>query len=350
MNIVQNRRGLALIKVGAVSAIPKVLHNLGMDLASVTSAAGLCLKMFADPENVMPFVALGRLLSECVKMARCEHFGLLVGQQACASSLGLVGLLVEHSTDVRDGLENLARYLHLRDEHGIPTLEITKDTALLGYRVYELWIPGTLEFVDAAMATRFNIMRRLCGSAFQPFEVTLPRAKPQNVRPFDSFFGVRVRFGGQQGAISFAADWLARPVPGANPMLRELLEERVRELDAGQSGSFQAQLRRFVRMLILTQNCSLETVARLFAIEPRSLGRRLAREQIKFRSLVEEVRYEIARQLISDASHPLAEIAAMLDYSEPSAFTRAFRRWSDKSPRSWRAEHLGRADMFRSWT
>ena len=80
--------------------------------------------------------------------------------------------------------------------------------------------------------------------------------------------------------------------------------------------------------------------------EPRSLARRLAREKIEFRCLVEEVRYEIARQLISDTSLPMSEVAAILGYSEASAFTRAFRRWSDTTPRSWRAEYIdGQAEM-----
>ena len=340
MNVMQNRHGLELVKVGAISAIPKVLLGCGVDPASVARAAGLSLDMFDDPENVMPLVALGRLLGECAKATQCEHFGLLVGRQASDLSLGLVGLLAEHSACVRDALDNLTRYLHLQDGHGIPSLAVSQNTAVLGYRILELSMPGMLEFVDAAVATRFAVLRRLCGSSWQPIEVALPRARPRSTRLFDSFFGGHVRFGESQGAISFSAEWLRRPVPGANPMLRKLLEERVRELDARQGGSFRLQLRRFVRMLVLTQHCSLETVARLFAIEPRSLARRLAREEIEFRGLVEEVRYESARRLIRHTSLPLIEVAAILGYADASAFTRAFRRWSDTTPKSWRAKHL----------
>jgi AraC-like DNA-binding protein len=49
------------------------------------------------------------------------------------------------------------------------------------------------------------------------------------------------------------------------------------------------------------------------------------------------VRYEIARQLLEGTRLPLAEIAATLGYSDPSAFTRAFRRWSGHAPAAWRA-------------
>ena len=51
-----------------------------------------------------------------------------------------------------------------------------------------------------------------------------------------------------------------------------------------------------------------------------------------------EIRFEIARQLLEDTEVPLAQIAAALGYSEASAFTRAFRRWSGQTPTAWRAE------------
>ncbi|MFI4997054.1 MAG: AraC family transcriptional regulator [Hyphomicrobiales bacterium] len=337
MNSMQNRRRLELIRVGTAIAIPGVLRNLGADADSVIGKAGLSPEILADRENVIPFVALARLFDECVKATRCEHFGLLVGQEASASSLGLVGLLVEHSPDVRAALKNLIRYLHLRDGRGVPTLEVTNGTASLGYTIFETSIPGALEIVDWAVAAGFRIMRRLCGSLWQPIEVMLPRPRPQSTKAFDSLFEVPVRFGEERGAIIFSSEWLAHSVPGANPLIRKLLEDRIRELDVE---SFEAKLRRFVRTLVMTKQCSLVTAAELFGIEPRSLARRLEHEEIEFRKLVDEVRYEVSQHLIADTSLAMTQIAASLGYSEASAFTRAFRRWSGMTPMSWRAKHL----------
>src|SRR4029077_5875651 len=54
------------------------------------------------------------------------------------------------------------------------------NTASLGYTIFENPIPGTLDIIDAAIASLFNVMRRLCGSSWQPIEVWLPRPKPRN--------------------------------------------------------------------------------------------------------------------------------------------------------------------------
>jgi AraC-like DNA-binding protein len=57
-----------------------------------------------------------------------------------------------------------------------------------------------------------------------------------------------------------------------------------------------------------------------------------------FKALANEIRFEIARQLLEDTEVPLGQIGAALGYSEASAFTRAFRRWSGQTPTSWRAD------------
>ena len=56
------------------------------------------------------------------------------------------------------------------------------------------------------------------------------------------------------------------------------------------------------------------------------------------RAIANEIRFEIARQLLQDTQASLAQISAALGYSEASAFTRAFRRWSGRTPTAWRAD------------
>ena len=335
----RNRRSFELIRVGGAVAIPEILQGLGANTATILSAVGLDPQILADPENVIPFLTLGRLLDECVAATGCEHFGLLVGQRSSPSSLGLVGLLVEHSPIVRVALDNLVRFYHLHDGRGVPIMEMTQGTATLGYAIFENSVPSAPQIIDAVVATEFNVMRRLCGEAWRPIEVMLPRQKPHSSKPFDSFFDLSVRFGAEHGAIVFSNACLEQTVPAANGLIRGLLENRLEEVNAKFMRNLDTQLRRILRTLILARRCSLETVAQLFNLEPRTLGRRLDEEGIKFREVVDEVRYEVARHLLADTSLTMTQVATVLDYSEATAFTRAFRRWSGMAPMHWRANH-----------
>ena len=74
------------------------------------------------------------------------------------------------------------------------------------------------------------------------------------------------------------------------------------------------------------------------SMHSRTLSRRLNDFDTGFQELVDEGRFEIARQLLANTALDVRQIAASLDYADASAFTRAFRRWSGTTPAVWRAQ------------
>ncbi len=106
------------------------------------------------------------------------------------------------------------------------------------------------------------------------------------------------------------------------------------------SGPITEDLRRVLRTELLKEACSAATVARLFSMHRRTLHRHLRTEGLAFRQVANEIRFEIACELLENTEMALSQIAAVLRYSELSAFTRAFRRWSGQSPSAWRTSHL----------
>jgi AraC-like DNA-binding protein len=98
-------------------------------------------------------------------------------------------------------------------------------------------------------------------------------------------------------------------------------------------------LRRVLRNELLRGTCSAVAVARLFSMHRRTMSRHLRKDGLAFRKVAGEIRFEIACELLENTSLPLSEVATVLRYSEMSAFTRAFRRWSRQTPSAWRASH-----------
>ena len=107
------------------------------------------------------------------------------------------------------------------------------------------------------------------------------------------------------------------------------------------SGPLTEDLRRVLRTELLRNACSAATVARLFSMHRRTMSRHLRVEGLAFRQVANEIRFEIACELLKNTDMALSQVAAVLRYSELSAFTRAFRRWSGQTPSAWRARHLG---------
>jgi AraC-like DNA-binding protein len=94
-----------------------------------------------------------------------------------------------------------------------------------------------------------------------------------------------------------------------------------------------------LRSELLQRPCTVTGIAWKFGLHPRTFSRHLAQEGTTFQKLVDEVRYEIARDLLAGSRMTLGQIAAILGFSEPSAFTRAFRRWAAQPPSGWRSSH-----------
>lgn len=88
---------------------------------------------------------------------------------------------------------------------------------------------------------------------------------------------------------------------------------------------------------LLRNAVSGDYAAQHLHLHRRTLNRRLKEAGTTFRQVLDQVRFELAREMLSDPSLHIADIAARLGYRMPSTFTRAFRRWSGSSPAHWRA-------------
>ena len=105
------------------------------------------------------------------------------------------------------------------------------------------------------------------------------------------------------------------------------------------AGPLTEDLRRVLRTELLRDSCSATMIAQLFSMHRRTMSRHLRMEGLAFRQVANEVRFEIACELLAITDMALSQIAAVLKYSELSAFTRAFRRWSGQTPSAWRRDY-----------
>lgn len=324
------------LRVGPLVEIPRVLREFDIDPVEIMASLGLDPDLLDDPENTIAFATMGRLLKQCAAWTQCPHFGLLIGQRMGPACLGIVGQLLQYLPDVGSALRSLILNLHLHDQGGVPLLSVEQGMATLCYAIYQRGVEGADQIYDGAIAITFNIMRALCGPAWRPTEVLFSHRQPSDVGPYRRFFRTPLRFDMEQTALAFPATWLDRPLPGADPNQRHRIEQQVAMLENLYSGDLTGRLRRVLRILLVTHRTSLAEVAQLFSMHRRTLNRRLEERGITFRVLVDEVRYEIARQLLENTRMSICQIAATLDYSDTSAFTRAFRRWSGTTPVAWR--------------
>lgn len=327
------------VRIGTVAALPSVLRDLGVAPTEVLTEAGLDLKLFDDSDNVISYACRGHLIDVCVAKTGCHHFGLLLGQQGGLSSLGLIGYLVQHSPDVESALRNLRCYFHLHVQGAEVILMQEDRLAFLGYSVHQTGVEATAQINDGANALAFNIMRKLCGRNWAPTEVCFSHRKPIDLEPFNKFFRAPLRFDCKQNGLHYHVKWLQQPVQQADPELRRLLLKQINKLESEYRDDFPDQVRRVLSTALLTGHAKEDEIAALFSMHSRTLHRRLKACNTSFRQIVEETRFETARQMLKDSEIGLEQIAEALNYADSRAFTRAFTRWSGATPARWRIDH-----------
>ena len=335
----------ATVRISSVLAIPEVLRRLGADPAAVLAELGLDPALFDSPDNRISQAARSRLLAHCAARTGCPHFGLLVGRHAGLNSLGLVGLLAKYSPDVDTALRSVTRFLHLHSRGAGLELRVEGTRTVL-----TLCLPDFVaaeQLGDGGTAMLLNIMRDLCGRSWVPTEAFFAHRRPEDAEPYRRLFNAPLRFDAEQYGLAFPTRWLGRPLPDVDPALHRLLQQQIDALEARHGDDFPAQVRNVLQSALVTGDASADRVAALFSMHSRTLHRHLAAFGTSFRALVDETRFEIARQLLEGSALEVRRIADMLGYADASAFTRAFRRWSGTTPARWHGQHLARRRRLR---
>ena len=319
--------------VGAFTAAPAVIRQLGVDPAPIIAAAGLAPEVFDNPANRIPYEGALRLLNEAAVRTRCPHIGLLVGRLWRTLDLGLLGELVRHAPTVAAALQEFVVHHHLNSE-GALAFVVQRDRVVdLGYAVYVPFAGSLSQLYDGALAALVSILRELCGDGWSPAAVFLSHSAPADVAPYREYFQAPLHFASDTCALRFSANWLARPLAGADPQRLRLARERAFAIG---EATLVEKVHRTLRTLLLYGRSSGADVAQSLAMHRRTLDRRLSTAGTSFQQVLDRVRFAVAKELLEGSTVNLIDITAALGYADDASFIRAFRRWTGTTPSAWR--------------
>lgn len=329
------------VRVGSFMHCLSMFDELGVDTDALLAGADLDRHRFAHPENVISFTAIGRLLGAAVTATGRPALGAEIGVRSRLSSLGPVGVMMQASPTVRLALQALTRHSPAHDGGSIIALDEGPPVAVLTYRIIVPGVPALDQIYAMVAGMGASYLRTLLGAAWRPREVLLPFARPAEVAPLRKVFDAPLRFDTDVTGLVFTAAELPTPLATADPFLHAMMLERLQQLEAMATAGLTERVRHLLGWLIYSDGWDARMVATHLGVSLRTLNRRLAEAGTTLGRLREETYRDAACQLLSSTNKPAGEIAALLQYSDASAFTRAFRRWQGVAPTQWRASRRG---------
>ena len=332
-----------MIRSTLLAGYSALTRALGGHPTRLLRASGINPRAETDPDSYVSFSALCDLLERTATETGCDTFGLRLSEAQGIDSLGPLGFAMQNCDTVREALAEWLRFqsVHMQGAHG--ELIASGEQVRWTYYVDEPGALGTRQKVAQAVGLSCNIIRGLAGSNWSPRRVHMVQSPPRDPTEFRRVLRAPVLFNQDADFIEIPAVTLGRPIEHSNPELRKLLDRYLLDMQSGVAHDRGEQTRTAIRACLSRQDCTIEEVAGMLSVSTRTLQRQLKSRGTSFSQLLEDVRIETAQRHLANSQLSLTQLAAILGYSELSAFSRAFRRHCGVSPQKWQVASARRS-------
>lgn len=333
------------IRAGVLAPILRWAADRGMAVEDMLRSAGLGDAVVEDTDSFAPILNSSDLLRRLGRTEGADVF-CRIGATTDFSEVGAIGRIARARLTPRDALHAVAGFMPRHSTHERLAVE---DTAH-GVRVIDTWALAldaeAQHFVHQYVAA---LVQCLCATTAAPH----PLISRVEIVPHPTLgLGHLARWFGEVEAAHRPRLVVDIPARVADMRARQFFDAR----DQPSSESFVRathvdfleSLRWTILALLGGGSISIRDVASAADMTPRALQRRLAAAGVSFSDLLEETRRDLASRLLASDVLSVAEVAERLGYANPSALSRAVRRWTGAAPRDLRRQALIKHDPRRN--
>lgn len=299
--------------------------------------AGLDASFFTDPELEVSAASFVKLL-ELAGRTLGDSIGLRWGVQVRSSDMGVLGQALRSMDLLGDALNGLSRYMVVRSQ--AERVEVVDSDRLvsISYQIADPSITQKRQDAEFTLAAMLSCIRDLTDSHVMPVRADFEHAAPKDLSCHREIFNCTLRFGQDCNRLYFDRSILSLSIYTSNRRLLHAIQpflEEQRKLRS-QSAGLLIDVSRAIAIELGRGRACVVQVAEAMNLSVRTLQRRLSELDLEFGAVVEDVRRALAIEYVGNSSYRLTDVALMLGYTEASSFSRAFRRWTNLTPREYR--------------
>ncbi len=320
----------------ATNLLWKYLESIDINPAPIYKKAGIKPDLLLNPNARISISKVDTLWQQAAEIIEDPCFAIDMAEFWHPSHMGALGYAWLASSTLRRGFNRAVRYIHVVTEDlnldvaDTPSgLKVSVD---LENSVFTMPQHHDLVLTIIMHMCRFNFSEELI-----PTEVKLAHPEPACSKKITDYFQTDVIFDAEQTSISIARADADLVLPSGNKQIALMHDEMLmRYLVEIKKGDIVQQVQSIILENLPDGQVTDQLVASQLNLSERSMQRRLKEHKTTFRFLLDGVREMVAKQYIENPMNRMSDIAFLLGFSEQSAFSRAFKKWTGKSPVEYR--------------
>ncbi|MEH3145444.1 MAG: AraC family transcriptional regulator ligand-binding domain-containing protein [Methylobacterium frigidaeris] len=312
----------------------------GRPLQPLLRRAGLSPSVIEYPEPVQAPQQAG-FLDLAAQALGDDLLGFHLALATDGREFGPLHYLVASCADLGEALEKQARYLPTVNRGLVCTVERSSGLVALEFGLKGIERHRSSQEVEFWITYLLRQARQLTTLDLIPSRVAFLHEHLGDSAEMPAYFRHDPAFRAGRDGLAFDAQVCALPLMTADPYLNDFLTRFHDDLlghGVSSSGDLASRVANALTPLLAHGHADVTSVASALGMSTRTLGRRLAEEGISFRSILEQIRADLAVRYVRDTTMPISQIAWRLGYRDPSAFIVAFKRWTGRPPSAVRRE------------
>lgn len=329
-----------LVRARVLTGFASLVDAHGGDPAALFDAAGVPRHALDTPDAPLPLPNVMAMLNRAARELDAPDLGLQLAQRQDITVLGAVALIAQHSATVGAACAAIARHLPYHSP-GM-ALHIEDDAARPGHTQFRIALQPGQELdqrqgMELAMGVAHRFLQMVTGEAGEGWTVSFRHAGTVPAARYSAYFGGPVLLEQAEDKLSIPSHLLQVEIAPGQQALRMAAERHVGNVMRRFPLDITQQVEALVERHLAAGGGSLVQIARELGLHERTLQRRLKEHAVFFEDIVDRLRRSRAEEYLSYQAIPLAEVAAMLGYSEQSSFVRGCKRWFGTTPQNFRS-------------
>lgn len=290
-----------------------------------------------------PFFELYEIIDKYLE----PGFSIRVGQQMVLDDYDVLGLAWKTCLSPRDMFKRCERFFILmtdtqlykvKDEGETGSITIYRDASRRGIEISN----------ESSVVATLTVIQKITGRKIRPINVTFTHSEPEDTGIYEDYFSCYVQFGQKYNRLVFKSEDLDTRSLMADRSINQFMIDRLQEKADGlevNANKLIKDARNLIKDALPSGIPFAAEIGKQMGMSTRTLSRRLSKKGTTYRQLVQNTQQQISTDLLRNTSQTVSEIAFQAGFSEQSAFNRAFKRWTGKSPleyrNSSRSSHFG---------